>query len=246
MIPNWNRQGRLSDKAEISNSSYCKISIQQSSKKTKFIWRICVSFLAFIFRSFPPLKKLDSPSNDRKDSRTIAHSGLKNPVPLPQIPPPLRPRVAVRKCRSGTCYPFFFREGKAFLILFISRSIWQSRGQIILVLKLWDFTHILLWASATPDFGENCWMESMGGEPRRVSTILQQDAIPQTPILFNLCLSLLVNETFDFSNVCHPRTSDSKEILFWWVSKLNVLFLYLDCTNLSLPHIETILAFMIK
>ena len=156
MMPNWNRQGRLSDKAEISNSSYCKISIQQSSKKTEFIWRIRVSFLAFIFRSFPPPKKLDSPSNDRKDSRTIAHSGLRNPVPLPQIPPPLRPRVAVRKCRSGTCYPFFFLWRESLPDPFISRSIWQSRGQIILVLKLWDFTHILLWASATPDFGESC------------------------------------------------------------------------------------------
>jgi len=36
-------------------------------------------------------------------------------------------------------------------------------------------------------------MESMGGEPQKVSTILKQDAIPQTPILFN-GMSVIVDE----------------------------------------------------
>lgn len=43
----------------------------------------------FYFQMPPPLfgpMKLDSLSNDRKDSRTIAHSGLRNTFPLPPNP----------------------------------------------------------------------------------------------------------------------------------------------------------------
>jgi len=69
---------------------------------------------------FPPMK-LDSLSNYGKDSRTIVHSSLRNQFPLPQIPPSLHPRVAMRKCLSVHGVPLFC-EGKAFLILFISRN----------------------------------------------------------------------------------------------------------------------------
>lgn len=111
----------------------------------------------FIFRSLFSTK-IDSLFYDRKNSRTIAYSGLRNPFPLPQILPSLYLRVAIRKCLSGIWCPFFC-EGKAFLILLISRNIWQGGDQTIFVSNLRDFTHILLWADATSDFGETYWME---------------------------------------------------------------------------------------
>lgn len=102
-------------------------------------------------------------------------------------------------------------------------------------------------SQSTPDFAESCWIESLGGEPRRVSTILKQDSIPQTRILFN-GMSVIV---FVFWYVCHSISSKyviqelriQKKFYFALVPKLSVLFLYLDCTSLSLPHTETIFSF---
>lgn len=136
-------------------------------------------------------------------------------------------------------------KGKTFLILFISRNIWQGGEQIILVSKLRSFHCVFLWPHANPDFGESCQKERMGEEPRWSALLWSMILLsPRLTILLN-AMSVIADEQniLLYQSYVMQGLQIQKKFHFALVPKLKFLFLHPNGTNLSFPHVETIFGF---
>lgn len=193
--------------AFLTKLQFSRVPKRQNSYK-EYTW----GFWLFIFWSFFFFIKPNFLSYNRKDSRTIAHSGLRKLFPLPQIFPPCLPDWLL----GNACVVhgvLLFCEGNTFLIFFICRNIWQARDQSILVSNwgtsprgFYEPTQSQILEKAA---GWKVWVENPGWP----ALFWNRSQSLRLISYLMVCLSLLVNKTFQYIKVCHPRTSDSKETL---------------------------------